>query len=85
MNIGAIIKRFLVDEIMVKDGRTEIQDNVSLIASGLLDSLALLRLIEFVEEQFGVTVEDDELLPENFQTIDAIRHFVEQKMQGKDG
>ncbi|MFW6062893.1 MAG: acyl carrier protein [Chloroflexota bacterium] len=80
-NIRPALERFIVDEIMLGDRQTTIDPNASLISSGVIDSLALLRLINFVEEQFGVTVGDDEVVPDNFETLNAAEEFVQRKLQ----
>ncbi len=80
MNIETALERFIVEELMLGDDQTKVGHDDSLISSGVLDSLALLRLIAFVEEQFGVTVEDGEVVPENFETINVTKAFVEQKL-----
>jgi acyl carrier protein len=81
MDVETAIERFVVDEIMLGDSNTKIDPNESLISSGVLDSLALLRLIAFLEEQMGVTVDDSEVIPENFETINEIKSFIEKKKQ----
>ena len=79
MDLETAIERFIVDEIMLGDSQTRVDVNESLISSGVLDSLALLRLIAFLEEQMGVTVDDHEVIPENFETINEIKSFIERK------
>ena len=81
MDIETAIERFVVDELMLGDSNTKIDPSESLISSGVLDSLALLRLIAFLEEQMGVTVDDSEVIPENFETINEIKSFIEKKKQ----
>jgi acyl carrier protein len=81
MDVETAVERFIVDEIMLGDSNTKIDPNESLISSGVLDSLALLRLIAFLEEQMGVTVDDSEVIPENFETINEIKSFIEKKKQ----
>ena len=81
MDVETAIERFVVDEIMLGDSNTKIDPNESLISSGVLDSLALLRLIAVLEEQMGVTVDDSEVIPENFETINEIKSFIEKKKQ----
>jgi acyl carrier protein len=81
MDVETAIERFVVDELMLGDSNTKIDPNESLISSGVLDSLALLRLIAFLEEQMGVTVDDSEVIPENFETINEIKSFIEKKKQ----
>jgi acyl carrier protein len=79
-NVSHTLERFIVDELMMGDQQTRIDPDASLISSGVVDSLALLRLIAFVEEQFGVTVEDEEVMPENFETLNIIESFVTAKL-----
>jgi acyl carrier protein len=81
MNIESTIERYLVDEILLGDGATRINPDESLIDSGILDSLALLRFINFLEDQFSVTVDDLEVVPDNFQTINVTKAFIEKKLQ----
>ena len=51
----------------------------SLLETGLLDSMALVKLIAFIEERFGVVLGDDEFDPDNFETLSAIAALIEQK------
>ncbi|NUP13167.1 MAG: acyl carrier protein [Polyangiaceae bacterium] len=51
----------------------------SLLERGLLDSMAIVKLIAFIEERFGVVLGDDEFDPDNFETVDAIAKLIEQK------
>ncbi|MEO1201572.1 MAG: acyl carrier protein [Pseudomonadota bacterium] len=57
-------------------GNVELDNDTSLLESGIVDSLGVLNLVEFVEEQFSIVAEDDDLVPENFDTIDALTRFV---------
>jgi acyl carrier protein len=49
----------------------------SLLESGIVDSLGVLDLVGFIEEQFGIEVQDDDLVPEHFDSIDALTRFVQ--------
>lgn len=57
-------------------GSIELTHSTSLLGSGIVDSLGVLNLVEFVEEEFGVTAGDDDLVPENFDSVDALARFV---------
>ncbi len=72
------IERFILDEILM-GSRDSIGPDESLLASGVIDSLALLRLIGFIEEHFDVVVEDDEVVPENFESINVMTGLVASK------
>lgn len=56
-----------------------ITDDQSLIDAGIMDSLAILTTISFIDEEFGIMPNEDELFPENFDSISAICDFVEKK------
>jgi acyl carrier protein len=56
-----------------------IADGESLLEAGILDSLGVLELVGFLEERYGIRVGDDEMMPENFGSIDAIVEFVRQR------
>lgn len=49
------------------------------LETGMIDSLGILDLVHFLEEEFSVTISDDELQPENFQSLDAVVEFVGNK------
>jgi acyl carrier protein len=54
-----------------------------LLESGILDSLGVLDLVGFVEQEFGIHVSDEDLLPENFQTIDSLVTYIQRKSLGE--
>ena len=51
-------------------------DSDSLLEAGIIDSMAVLELVGHIEQQYSLTVSDDDMMPENFDTIDAIAAFV---------
>jgi acyl carrier protein len=59
--------------------RHGIQDSDPLLESGMLDSQGVLEVVTFIEQAFSINVADEDLVPENFQTIDRIAAFVQSK------
>ncbi len=57
----------------------EIQDDEDMFASGFVNSLFAMQLVMFVEQEFGITVEDSDLDLDNFRSINAIAHLIERK------
>jgi acyl carrier protein len=57
-------------------------DDDHLLANGILDSLGVLDMVGYLEMEFGITVSDDDLLPENFETLGRLAQFVEGKQIG---
>lgn len=81
MNVEEILERFIIDEVMLGDRNTKLDPGRSLLSSGILDSLALLRLITFVEEKFGLTIGDIDVVPDNFETLNHIVAYLKRKQQ----
>ena len=73
------LTRFIIDEFAAEVGVKEIRPDDSLIGNGILDSLSLLQLIVFIEERYGIKVEDEEVTPNNFQNINHIVTFLRTK------
>ena len=58
-----------------------VKDSDHLLESGMLDSVGVLEIVSFIEQKYGVAVSDEDLVPENFQTIDRIAGFVRSRMK----
>ena len=77
-HLNTQIRKFILEKFPLAR-KQQIKDSDPLLESGVLDSLGVLDLVSFVEGEFSVHVTDDELVPENFQTIDRIAAFIESK------
>jgi acyl carrier protein len=71
----------ITDFISELNGRPQStpKPDTSLIDSGILDSTAVLRLLVFIEERFNLTIDDQDVTPQNFETIRRITAFIESK------
>ena len=67
-----VINDYVSRELVQDPALLPLADDTSLLETGILDSLSLFRLVIFVEERFGITVDESDLIPEHFNTIDAI-------------
>jgi acyl carrier protein len=74
MDIGSEVEGFIIEQI-TQDGEKIARDE-DLLASDVLDSLGIVELVSFLETRFGISVSDDDLMPENFKSIDEIVAFV---------
>jgi acyl carrier protein len=71
--VETIINEYISQELVRDQALLPLSDETPLLDSGILDSLSLLRLVIFVEERFGVTMDDDaDLLQENFSSVNTI-------------
>jgi len=73
------IKKFLVQQF---PATKNVGNNESLLNNGLIDSLGILEVVAFIEKEFGITVSDEDLLPENFGSVHSVSNFVGQKTNG---
>ena len=71
------IRDYLLAEVLYDKNLPTLAVDDNLIEQGLLDSLAILRVVSFCEEQFGVTIPDTEVLPDNMESVGAIAKLVE--------
>lgn len=60
----------------------EFSDADSLLELGILDSLLMVDLIAHLEKTYGITVDEDDMMPENFDSIEAMVSYIEQKRAG---
>ncbi len=85
MELKLQIERFLLEDIL-SGGRTALDPQEPLVGvDGLLDSLGLLRLIQFVEEEFQIRVGDGDVGEDNFGTLERLVAFVARKRQEASG
>lgn len=71
------IKQFIVEEFMPDVPAEELEDDFDLLTGGVVDSLGLLKVVAWLEDEFDIAVDDSELGPESFRTVAAIREFVD--------
>jgi acyl carrier protein len=74
----ARIREFILNQFPLARKRA-IGDADALLGTGILDSLGILEVVAFVEREFAITVADEELVPESFESIASIARFVEEK------
>ena len=72
------IRGFILDTFPLAR-KQNIKDRDNLLDSGIIDSLGMLDVVSFLEREFGIHVDDEELLPENFESIDNLAGFVARK------
>lgn len=72
----SIINAYIKDELISRPELLPLKNDTSLLESGILDSLALLKFLVFLEKEFGILVDDFDLIPDNFNTIDTICAYV---------
>lgn len=79
MNAHDIIRDFITSEMLQRPLDAPIGDDDPLVESGIIDSMGVMNLLGFLEETFSIQIPGEELMPENFSTINAIVALVERQ------
>ena len=80
METKQILRQFIVSNFMMGLQAQTLGDDDSFLERSIIDSTGVLELVNFLEEEFSITVRDDELLPENLDTLNALEGFVTRKL-----
>jgi len=76
MEDKTIIKEFIKNELMRGKNVSDLEVTGNLIETGVIDSLGIQLLVSFLEKNFSLSIADEDLIPENFETVDTIWAFV---------
>ena len=83
MELKNTLKNYIVIEIMHEQNLSVLDDEAALIENGIIDSMALIELVKFIEKNFNVEISEEELDIDNFRTLNCIIAFVRSKIAGK--
>ncbi|MFB3786121.1 MAG: acyl carrier protein [bacterium] len=75
------IRQYILDYYMMGSSPDTLDDDASLLETGVIDSTGVLDLIAYLEEQFQITVEDSEMIPQNLDSVNHLCHYVERKKE----
>ena len=79
-DILVAVRRFIGENFLFRDDGDAIRDDQSLLDAGIIDSTGVLELVCYLETTFDIEVQDDEMLPENLDSIRAIANYVDRKL-----
>lgn len=79
LDTRAEIRKFIIDNFMMGMNPDELSDSDSLLDKGIIDSTGVLELVGFLEENYKFSVEDEELVPENLDSLDNLVKYIEKK------
>lgn len=74
------IHSFILENFLFGDSGNGLKDTDSFLENGIIDSTGVLELVSFLEEKFGIEVEDEELIPENLDSIVNVAAYLEKKL-----
>ena len=79
MVIETKLRNFILENYLFTDDQSVLNNANSFLDKGIIDSTGVLELIFFLEDEFGIGVEDDEMIPENLDSVMNVIKFVESK------
>lgn len=81
--VAARIRDFIARNFLFTDGGFEYEDGASFLETGIIDSYGFMELLHWVEEEFGISVADEELVPDNFDSVLNLSSFIlDKKSEG---
>ena len=79
VDIKSSVKEFIIDNFFFGNTSESFEDDDSFLENGIIDSTGILELIEFIENKFDIKTENDELVPENLDSLNNVARFVQKK------
>jgi acyl carrier protein len=80
-DVVADVRGYIVERFLFGQGGDSMSNTDSFLESGIVDSTGVLELVMFLEQRFGIKVNDDELVPDNLDSIDKVAGFVGRKLK----
>jgi acyl carrier protein len=78
-DIEVQIRQFVCENFILGQEELELSDRDSLLDSGIIDSTGVIELVGFIEESFGIEILDEEIIPENLDSISNVASFIRSK------
>jgi len=80
-NIRIILRGYITENFLPSSGLKGFKDNDSFLEKGIIDSTGVLELLEFIEEKFNIRVEDEEIVPDNLDSLKKLTNFISRKLK----
>ena len=79
-DIKVILKEFINESFLPSAGLDAFDDTDSFMEKGIIDSTGVLELLEFIEERFNIRMEDEEVIPDNLDSLNKLNSFIKRKL-----
>jgi acyl carrier protein len=74
------IRQYIAQNLLFSDNGFKYDDDASFLEEGIVDSLGITELVFFIEETFGVAVQDEDLTPDNFDSVNKLAHYIQRQL-----
>lgn len=75
-NVEELVRQYIAQNILFSNNGYPYADDASFLDEGIIDSMNVLELVAFVEEKFGITVQDQDIVPDNFDSVGKLAAYV---------
>ncbi len=75
------VREYIVENFLFGDAEPLTSDSMSLLDGGIIDSVGVMELVAFLEQDFEISVADDDLVPENLDSVDNLVAYITRKKQ----
>ncbi len=79
MSVEDKVRNYILENYLFTDDQSELNNEDSFLDKGIIDSTGILEVIFFLEEEFGISVDDDEMIPENLDSVNNIVKYINSK------
>jgi acyl carrier protein len=76
------LRSFILENYLFTDDPTALQDDDSFLDRGIIDSTGIMEVLAFLEEEFGIEVSEDDMSPENLDSVNRIIRYIERQAAG---
>jgi len=80
MTVKKLVRQYIADNFLFSDDGYQLSDDASFLEEGIVDSTGVLELVMFVEETFNIAVNDEEIIPDNFDSVSKLTAYITRKM-----
>jgi len=82
VDVKETIRAFILESVLAGSKTTGIADDDSFMDKGIIDSTGILELVAFIQDTFKIEVRDDELVPDNFDSVEKLSRYLSRKAGG---
>ena len=79
-DIKVVLRKFIAENFLPSSGLDAFEDDALFMEEGIIDSTGVLELLEYIEDKFNITIEDEEIIPDNLDSLNKMISFIEGKL-----
>ncbi|RJQ17672.1 MAG: acyl carrier protein [Nitrospiraceae bacterium] len=73
------VKAFILENFLYGQDDNSLSDDISFLEKGIIDSTGVLELVSFIEEKYGISVDDEEMIPDNLDSVNKLSAFIDRR------